>query len=466
MLEQLADHEDQAVEHEQQLPALGHKVPEDTPRVVEADQVVHDCLVDQGNGAVVDEAGHGLGDVGHVHGVGPGQHLLQHLPPDHAVRGRRRQAGEHRAPDVPEEGPADLQQPPRAVGHPQKDRAQEERHAHQLGAAQWVRGRLAPVEGHRLAREHAQLREGGVGGPPPRRALALALLPVGRHAKELLRDLRHAVGVQLLPALRLHAVVPRGLLEQVEVEVRRVDLPGRRAAQQRLEVGRAARRGAKVGGPPLGQQQEVLAEVEHRPRGLVDRADGHRARVVRHLGHVLHDAGRVVRVQPGGGLVQEEDVRLRHHAQAHRDPLELARGQPARAPAVLVGEPQDLQQLVDAAAEQLLRDAHQPAAVVEVLADGEDGQDLLELLHVGQPVAGHGLPVQQDLPRHLGVGQAAGQRVEQRGLARPRGAHQEQRPPAPRAGRHLVHQNLGFFLFLQGDGNAFKVQIGRRCPLE
>ena len=162
-------------------------------------------------------------------------------------------------------------------------------------------------------------------------------------------------------------------------------------------------------------------------------------------------------VQPGGGLVEQQDLRrLRHQRPSDAHQLALALGQLAREPLGDVAQVEQVQHLVHPlgalAGPEVVeqrRPQRQPAAGhVEVGADRDVVEQLQRLPGAGQPVVGQAVGRAPEdlvaLQQHRAlrvVGQEPGDRVDERGLARAVGPDEPGEPAAAALQRHVVHRH-------------------------
>lgn len=192
---------------------------------------------------------------------------------------------------------------------------------------------------------------------------------------------------------------------------------------------------AKVDGPAaLGEEQEAVEALEEHGRRLVDRAQDGLAVVLQFLEQV-QDGPRGLRVQAGGGFVQEEqELGLRGELDADGEALPLLDVEALPGDADdgvgVLGHLEQLDDLVDV--RQLLLAGHvrglaEQGAEVERLADGRRLEVEVLLLDVAR-LALEGLvaleAVDQHLTRDDAHGHARREDVEERGLAGAGDAHE------------------------------------------
>ena len=123
-----------------------------------------------------------------------------------------------------------------------------------------------------------------------------------------------------------------------------------------------------------------MAQGQRAARVLLDHQDRH-ARGV-HLEDLLEDGVDERGGEPGGRLVQQQDLGARHERAAHGDHLALASRHRSRrlAPALLEARKEaehSLHALLDGSL------AARKRAQLQVLLDGEAREDVVELRHVG-----------------------------------------------------------------------------------
>ena len=109
------------------------------------------------------------------------------------------------------------------------------------------------------------------------------------------------------------------------------------------------------------------------------------------------------RVQRGGRLVEDQDLGVRGEHRADRDPLPLAAGERGDGPVAQLGEAQQVQGLLDAAAHHVGGEAQRLHAVGEFVLDGVGDE-------VGQRVLAHGADDIGEFARLVGAGVPAGDR--------------------------------------------------------
>ena len=117
--------------------------------------------------------------------------------------------------------------------------------------------------------------------------------------------------------------------QRVDQKVGRVEVHRARRAQS-AKVAQRVLGGPKVGHAALVQQAEVVEEREDLGGGLVDGRDDGAARARERMRQRRHDLRRRVRVEAGGGLVDEEHRRVGDELGADVDALALAARDAAR----------------------------------------------------------------------------------------------------------------------------------------
>ncbi|BAS83582.1 Os03g0282166, partial [Oryza sativa Japonica Group] len=219
----------------------------------------------------------------------------------------------------------------------------------------------------------------------------------------------------------------RPLAYVVERELDRVLAVGDRVAELREEQRQAGRR-AVVHRPASGEEHETIDEADDAVARLVDGHD-HDAAALRDALQHLHHHERAGGVEPGGGLVEEQDDGVVDDVDADGHPPALAAGHPAAPLVADDGVRRGAQaELVDELLHpgRLLGRGERPrepelGGVHERLGDGEHRVEEVVLHDVRRDdlehAAAEGLPVERDGAAEAVPLDPVGERVDQRGLA-------------------------------------------------
>mmetsp|Transcript_41604 Transcript_41604/g.102523 ORF Transcript_41604/g.102523 Transcript_41604/m.102523 type:complete len:648 (-) Transcript_41604:191-2134(-) len=335
-------------------------------------------------------------------------------------------------------------------------------------------------------------RGGGVGGRQlPRRLLIRLHLARPRHRHQ------HRVALLLEAGQHVHLVVRLGVTPAV-ASGEHVDEPldvavavalGLDARQRGLRVRHERRAvGAEVHLHAAAQDHGVVEQAEGVRRGGVDGGDdggvvGHQAL------HHAHHLVRCERVQPAGGLVQEQHGRVGDERDGDVGALLLPAADAldhlaAHHDVPRLPQPQLLDQLVHLlllVREELLPGALELRRVQQHLTHREGGDQGVELFDVAG-VAAHELGVGHHAAEQQRAGGgahalAAREHVQKGGLAGARGPQQRRHLARVEHRAHLVQQprlNLGILeaghavrQVLGGDAHARRVhvQVAERCDL-
>ncbi len=188
----------------------------------------------------------------------------------------------------------------------------------------------------------------------------------------------------------------------------------------------------------MGPREHALLEVVARV-GLL-----RRARVVRdHHDRLLEvpverlqeveDLEGALRVEVAGGLVGDQHLGVGHDGPRDRHPLLLAAGELPRVVGSAVGEAHDLERGQRPLPPLGLREMGEQERQLHVLGGGEHRDEVVELEDEAHVVAAEAGELGLAEPGHVGAGHHhvaggrlvdAGDQVQQRRLARSRGAHQ------------------------------------------
>mmetsp|Transcript_46703 Transcript_46703/g.129988 ORF Transcript_46703/g.129988 Transcript_46703/m.129988 type:complete len:380 (-) Transcript_46703:738-1877(-) len=226
-------------------------------------------------------------------------------------------------------------------------------------------------------------------------------------------------------------------LNRIEHDVGRIGILRKGGAQVPLEALRGLlRRSGVHQRAARGQKHEVAEEAESLVARLVDDADHGRALALRGLVEAPHDLVRRRAVKAAGGLVREEEQRLRHQLHRDRDPLALAARDAAHlgSPDACLHDggqvqvPRDLlHSRLDFAA---IRGRREPQTGLEadVVLHGQLPVEDIVLRDVPRHVPQESqvvclLPVDEEPARDAAIEGLAAQDRQERGLAAARGAH-------------------------------------------
>jgi len=220
-------------------------------------------------------------------------------------------------------------------------------------------------------------------------------------------------------------------VDGVEEEVR-VRLAGGGRQPGGPEVLHGVARRPEVDGAALGEEHELVEQLEHLARRLVDDRQ-HRLAARGQAADGRHHEVGGRRVQARGRLVQEQDGRAGHELHADRDAALLPPRDPTQRPVPdegvgRLGHPELREQVVD---ELLALRGRQPGhadagGVGERLPHRQRAHEEVVLGDVRRLAVREvrGVPVDGQLPRHIDVlGRTTGQAVEEGGLAGARRTH-------------------------------------------
>eukprot|EP00968_Pinguiococcus_pyrenoidosus_P014823 scaffold1355_cov268-Pinguiococcus_pyrenoidosus.AAC.5 len=234
---------------------------------------------------------------------------------------------------------------------------------------------------------------------------------------------------------------------------------------------------AGEGHPPLTEDHDLIESAVDARRRLMDRRDDDELLRVRQVVNERHHVDGGGSVQPGGGLVQEDDVRLLHERHRDAQPALLSSGQTldelrTRAGVGAALEAELLDDVAHVLAPSGFGGVHvEVRRVVQDLARGQERPVIVLLLH-GEAAGAQGgrvqvLAVQMDASAHDAPVRAQGEAANERGLAGAARAEDGQHAAALHLAVDALHDVLVdllafVVLHLHGVGHILEAEHGRR----